>query len=100
MVAVTAATFEWAVAEKPFAEYMPCGDHHVVVPLPNGALIMVVDGLGHGEQAALAARVAVEAVSSQTAAKVPLRQLVQRCHSALRGSSRGVVLSVAIYNAK
>jgi len=55
----------------------------------------VVDGLGHGAEAALAARRAVE-VLGRYSSESPIG-LVQRCHQALVGT-RGVVMSVASYN--
>jgi len=55
----------------------------------------VVDGLGHGEEAALAARLAVTTLDRF--AGEPVGSLVQRCHEALLGT-RGVVMSVAYFD--
>src|SRR5262245_2765968 len=35
------------------------GDHYLVAPFPGGALVAVVDGVGHGNEASIAARTAV-----------------------------------------
>jgi len=59
-------------------------------------LIAVLDGLGHGEEAAAAARLAVSTLE-QYAEEPPL-SLLQRCHLALKGS-RGVVMSLARFDA-
>ena len=68
------------------------GDHFLVRTFDGGAAIAVVDGLGHGAEAAAAARRAVATV--EAAARDPLPTLLRRCHDALVGS-RGVVMSVA-----
>jgi phosphoserine phosphatase RsbX len=70
------------------------GDLHVVADFPGGTLIGAIDGLGHGEEAAVAARVAA-AVCREHAAD-SLVQLVQRCHAELR-RTRGAVLSLASF---
>jgi serine/threonine protein phosphatase PrpC len=55
-------------------------------------LLAVIDGVGHGKEAALAARVARDVVDSY--ADEPLVSLLHRCHQWLRGT-RGVVMSLA-----
>ena len=39
------------------------GDLHVVAPFAGGALVAVIDGLGHGAEAAAAARAARRVIS-------------------------------------
>jgi hypothetical protein len=56
----------------------------------------VVDGVGHGNEAALAARTALAALD-ESAGESPLT-LFQRCHARLR-PTRGVVMSLALFNA-
>ena len=68
------------------------GDLHVVVVWPHGALIAVIDGLGHGPEAALASRAAASILEER--AREPLQALVERCHEGLR-KTRGVVMSLA-----
>jgi negative regulator of sigma-B (phosphoserine phosphatase) len=68
------------------------GDLHVVLPFPDGVLVAVIDGLGHGPEAALASRVARDAL--ETHPNEPVADLVRHCHAALR-STRGVVMSLA-----
>ncbi len=68
------------------------GDRCVVKHHPDGILITVIDGLGHGSEAARAADKAariVEAFQPGT-----LEELLARCHRDLR-DSRGVVMTVA-----
>jgi len=72
-----------------------CGDLAVVRHFEGGALLAVIDGIGHGDEAAAAARVAERAIAS--CPQDPLGTLVMRCHEALR-HTRGVVLSIACIN--
>lgn len=72
------------------------GDRHVVSPFPNGVLAAVVDGLGHGTEAARAAETAIATL--QWAPHESVIALVRRCNESLRGT-RGVVMSLASFNA-
>jgi serine/threonine protein phosphatase PrpC len=93
----SAKTFiHWGVATLALEGQRESGDLHLVRPVTDGVLVAVVDGLGHGEEAAAAARIAVDALE-QFAEEPPL-SLLQRCHVALRGS-RGVVMSLARFDA-
>jgi serine phosphatase RsbU (regulator of sigma subunit) len=85
---------EWGVAARPMPGQTESGDHYVVQALPTGALLAVIDGLGHGAAAAVAARAAVAAVRDH--AREPLDALMSRCHDRLRSTS-GVVMSVACF---
>jgi phosphoserine phosphatase RsbX len=72
------------------------GDLAVVSLVPGGALVAGIDGLGHGSEAARAARKAAAVVRER-----PTRDLVwlvQRCHTALRGT-RGAAISLAFVSA-
>jgi len=72
------------------------GDQGLVAEFDNGALLVVVDGLGHGEKAAAAASIAIDVCDEYR--DEPVEQLVQRCHTALRGT-RGAAMSIASVNA-
>jgi negative regulator of sigma-B (phosphoserine phosphatase) len=72
------------------------GDLWMVKPFSTGTLVAVVDGLGHGEDAAAAAARAVGTLESHAGESVIA--LVRRCHEALRGT-RGAVMSLASFNA-
>lgn len=71
------------------------GDLHVVVPFPGGVLVALLDGLGHGPEAAAAATAAIPILKSH-ASDPPLR-LLQRCHEGLR-KTRGVAMSLASFD--
>lgn len=72
------------------------GDQHLVHPFRDGVLVAVVDGLGHGLEAAKAARTAVTTLRCHAGESV--LPLIKRCHAMLVGS-RGVAASIASFNA-
>jgi len=75
---------------------MTSGDLHVVAPFSGGALVCLIDGLGHGPEAADAARAAeAELLAHPGEDVIPL---VRRCHEALR-RTRGAVMSIASFSA-
>lgn len=83
---------DWAVAALALPGQVESGDLHLVATSPHGALVAAVDGLGHGPEAAIAARVAVETL--QRFAGLPVASMFERCHRALQ-STRGAVMSLA-----
>ena len=86
----------WGVATLALQGQSESGDLHLVQVVKDGVLVAVVDGLGHGEEAAAAARLAVTTLEKY--AEEPPLSLLQRCHLALKGS-RGVVMSLARFDA-
>ncbi|PYP12594.1 MAG: stage II sporulation protein E (SpoIIE) [Gemmatimonadetes bacterium] len=85
---------EWGVATLALPGETQSGDRHLVKPVGSTVLVAVVDGLGHGAEAATAAQAAVAALERHaTESPVPL---LQRCHRALQGT-RGAVMSVAVF---
>ncbi len=89
-------TIEWGVAAKPLPGEILSGDAYLVKPTDAGTLVAVVDGLGHGKEAAEAARFALQAVEQR--AHLPLTQVIEHCSRELR-QSRGVVISMAFLSA-
>jgi len=86
---------EWGLAAHTLAGNTESGDRHLVRPFPRGALLAAVDGIGHGDEAAVAARIAVATLDSHWEESVI--SLLQRCHEALSWT-RGAVISLASYN--
>ena len=72
------------------------GDLHLVEPFPGGVLLVAIDGLGHGGDAALAAHLA--GLELRQDAGAPLTVLFERCHKRLV-KTRGVVMSAACFEA-
>jgi negative regulator of sigma-B (phosphoserine phosphatase) len=92
----TREPIEWGIATRCRQGEAMSGDLAVVSLLPEGALVAGIDGLGHGGEAARAARKAAGVMRESPSQD--LVWLVQRCHSALRGT-RGAAISVAFVSA-
>lgn len=72
------------------------GDLYLVEVNADGSvLVAVLDGLGHGREAAVAAQQAVDTIKQYTSES--LVSLVMRCHTSLR-QRRGVVLALAYFD--
>ncbi|HET7214137.1 MAG TPA: SpoIIE family protein phosphatase [Terriglobia bacterium] len=84
---------EWGVAERHKPGESLSGDLHLVKPLETGVLLAVADGLGHGQAAAEAARLALSAVEEHS--NKPLVEIMQSCSRKLQGT-RGAVMSMAL----
>lgn len=83
---------EWGVASRCRRGEATSGDLAVVNLLADGALVGAVDGLGHGVDAAHAARRVRDVLRESPGHDLVV--LVERCHRALRGT-RGAALSLA-----
>ncbi|MGH9263987.1 MAG: SpoIIE family protein phosphatase [Acidimicrobiales bacterium] len=88
---------DWAVCASPYPGQARSGDAFLVQAIPDGVLVAVVDGLGHGQEAADVAERAVECV--RASAGQPLLRGLTACHTALRGS-RGVVMTLVAVHAR
>ena len=88
---------EYGVAKFVLPGQDESGDHHLVCCNRNGILIAAIDGIGHGEEAANAAKAAVGLLRSS--ADEPIISLVERCHEKLR-APRGIVLSLAFIDSE
>lgn len=87
-----------ALGEAPGREHSNIsGDVYVVAPFEKGTLVAVIDGLGHGIEAAIAARAAAQILEAH--AGEPVLELVKQCHEGLR-KTRGAVMSLASFRAE
>lgn len=68
------------------------GDLHVFEPYPGGVLLAAVDGIGHGTEAAVAARAATEVLARRPRDSV--LSLIRECHKMLT-ATRGAAMSLA-----
>ena len=87
---------EWGVATSALGGEPESGDRYVVAPFEDGVLVAAIDGLGHGNEAASAAQLAVSLLEKDPDESVIT--LIQRCHEKMR-PTRGVVMSLASFNA-
>jgi hypothetical protein len=87
---------EWGVAFRSVDCDGRSGDCYVVKRVDEGALLAVIDGLGHGKLAAEAAKLAVDTVHEFTDGSII--SVFTCCHERLKGT-RGVVMSLALFNA-
>lgn len=92
MSSIPRALIEWGAAGRPCGGQWESGDGYLVKLPSQTAVIAVVDGVGHGSEAARAARTALAVVDAFATA--PPVELLYRCHEALR-ATRGVVMTVA-----
>jgi anti-sigma regulatory factor (Ser/Thr protein kinase) len=87
-----ASDLEFGFVNLPLAGEEVCGDSWAIAEANGRWLLFVVDGLGHGPQAAEAAREAVR-VFGETAEEGPA-EVIRASHAALR-STRGAAVAVA-----
>ena len=87
---------QWRAAGRALGDGTVSGDLEVVACFPGGALVAVIDGLGHGPEAAAAAQAAAEVLRRQPDETVTV--LMTQCHQAMR-RTRGAVISLASFDA-
>jgi negative regulator of sigma-B (phosphoserine phosphatase) len=86
---------EWNAAARALPGEETSGDLYLVRPRRDGALVAVIDGLGHGHEAAEAAKRAVEILDAHPDESII--SLVERSHDGLK-ATRGVAMTVALFN--
>jgi negative regulator of sigma-B (phosphoserine phosphatase) len=86
---------DWAFASRRYEGESESGDLHLVQASGSGVLVAMADGLGHGHEAAEAARIAMGIVEAK--AEEPLVSIMRACHEALMGT-RGVVMSLVRFD--
>ncbi len=87
----------WGVAGRAMPGQIENGDQAVRVDLDDGALVAAVDGLGHGPEAASAARKALAVVEGHTGEPVDAVEVdavVSAAHGQL-ARTRGVAMTIA-----
>ncbi|PYT73081.1 MAG: stage II sporulation protein E (SpoIIE) [Acidobacteria bacterium] len=88
---------EYGVAKLALPGEGESGDHYLVCCNQGSILAAAIDGIGHGAEAASAAKAATAALRNGIGE--PIIRLVAACHEKLR-STRGVVLSLASIDVK
>jgi serine phosphatase RsbU (regulator of sigma subunit) len=87
---------EWSVAVRAREGEDLSGDHYLVCPGSDRYLLAVIDGIGHGPEAAAASRMAVSILEANAGSSLP--SMIEHCHRAL-SVTRGVVMSLSLFNA-
>jgi negative regulator of sigma-B (phosphoserine phosphatase) len=87
---------DYGVATVALSGESRSGDASLVQPFAGGVLLGVIDGLGHGPEAAEAAQVAVQTLREHAGESVIA--LARRCHTGLQ-RHRGAVMSIASLDA-
>lgn len=82
---------QYAVISEPVAGETECGDQFLVKEIGDSILVAVADGLGHGDEAALAAKKAIQILDSNADASIG--ELVIACDYALQ-ETRGTALTI------
>lgn len=83
---------DYAVAARALHDSPESGDAHLVLATDGGVLLAAIDGLGHGTEAAMAARAALETLVEH--AGEPVTALLNHCHLAML-RTRGAAMTVA-----
>jgi negative regulator of sigma-B (phosphoserine phosphatase) len=86
---------EWGIASKLIQGETVSGDRSYIRSFSNHILFSVIDGLGHGKEAASAAEQTVSILEEH--AHEPLASIFNLCNKGLR-TTRGVVMSIASYD--
>jgi phosphoserine phosphatase RsbX len=84
---------EWGVASHAQAHQTECGDAFTIEPTGAGFLVAVIDGLGHGRDAARASQRAVDSIHDSGHGS--LQDVMRACHHALV-RTRGAAISLAL----
>jgi len=88
----------WGVAERALSGQDVSGDGHLVCTRPGGGILFaVVDGLGHGGEAAAATTVALATLNTHVSE--PIVRLLNYSHDALK-RTRGAAISLASFDAR
>lgn len=82
----------WSGVSATHPDESVCGDAFFVKETDNGVFICLIDGLGHGKEAFLAANRTCSVINEFTGENIV--SLFEHCHEALR-STRGAVMSAA-----
>lgn len=85
----------YSVSSIAFPGQKESGDLHVIKEMSEKVLIAVVDGAGHGHEAAIAAKLAVNTLNSYS--DLSIIKLVKLCHEKLK-NTRGAVMALASIN--
>lgn len=84
---------EWSAAMAALPGESESGDHYVARRVGARTLFGVIDGLGHGSEAAIASRTAADTLDRFASDSLP--NLLEHCHRTLR-PTRGATISLGV----
>jgi negative regulator of sigma-B (phosphoserine phosphatase) len=87
---------EWSISAFVPPGETESGDMHLVKAVNRGVLAAMVDGVGHGTEAAAAARIAISTLESNADNK-GIVALLHLCHQSLKGT-RGAVIDLVSFD--
>ena len=90
------ALIEYGIASSAKSGEEVSGDAHVILGTEYGAIVAVIDGMGHGDVAHAVAQEVANTIKAH--ADDSIVQVVQTCHSVITGT-RGATLAVAAFDA-
>jgi len=90
---ISSRQLDYGVAMGALHGHPESGDQYLVKEFPNAVLMAVADGLGHGDEAAYAAKKAIE--SLMLSESESLIELMNVCHDALK-ETRGATITMAL----
>ena len=82
---------KYSVIAEALKGQVVCGDKYLVKESTDFTLLAVVDGLGHGEEAAIAAEAAIKTIDANVFE--PIETIVKLCNEALL-STRGAAITI------
>ncbi|MGO9481585.1 MAG: SpoIIE family protein phosphatase [Candidatus Kryptoniota bacterium] len=91
----TLSILEYGAESAIIPGQLESGDRYIVKETSMGALIGVLDGLGHGTEAATASGLAIKVIENH--ADEPVVTIARRCHEKLN-RTRGVVMALVSIN--
>lgn len=87
--------FGWGVSSLTYQGETNSGDKFVVAAFTGGVLVAVIDALGHGNQAAVVAELAMRTLEQH--AHENIATLIRRCHTVMC-LTRGAAISLASFD--
>jgi negative regulator of sigma-B (phosphoserine phosphatase) len=92
---VNLSKIAYSVLSVPYPGEKESGDLYLIEETPEKALIAIVDGAGHGHEAAVAAKIAIDTL--QLHKELSVIPQVKLCHERLK-KTRGAVMALASIN--
>jgi len=93
----TTEGISWSVLRLALPGQSESGDRYYVKAFDDRVLVAAIDGLGHGNEAAIAGKRAIQVLDEHAMRTDSLMTLVKHCHEDLK-DTRGAVMNIASFN--